>query len=91
MSNESNTTDAIVHDPEASKGEKLDRLRDMGYELKRYATKNEASVDEVEAKVAGIEHVELETTRDFFDLFVDGCQFRPMPARLSSETAVQAT
>ncbi|MDP6709211.1 MAG: ASKHA domain-containing protein [Alphaproteobacteria bacterium] len=46
---------------------------------------------EVEAKVAGIEHVELETTQDFFDLFVDGCQFRPMPARLSSETAVQTT
>ena len=25
-----------------------------------------------------IEHVELETTPDFFDLFVDGCQFKPM-------------
>lgn len=54
MSNESNTTDAIIHDPNASKGEKLDRLRDMGYELKRYAAKNEASADEVEAKVAEI-------------------------------------
>jgi hypothetical protein len=54
MSNESNTTDAIVHDPAASKGEKLDRLRDMSYELKRHATKNETSVDDVEAKVAEI-------------------------------------
>jgi uncharacterized 2Fe-2S/4Fe-4S cluster protein (DUF4445 family) len=25
-----------------------------------------------------VEHVELETTPDFFDLFVDGCQFKPM-------------
>ena len=25
-----------------------------------------------------IEHIELETTEDFFDLFVDGCQFSPM-------------
>jgi uncharacterized 2Fe-2S/4Fe-4S cluster protein (DUF4445 family) len=27
-----------------------------------------------------IEHVELETTPDFFDVFVEGCQFKPMPA-----------
>lgn len=54
MSNESNTTDAIIRDPNASKSEKLDRLRDMSYELKRYATKNEASADDVEAKVAEI-------------------------------------
>ncbi len=54
MSNESNTTDAIVHDANASKGEKLEKLRDMGYELKRYATKNQTSIDDVEAKVAEI-------------------------------------
>ena len=29
-----------------------------------------------------IEHVELETTPDFFEIFVEGCQFKPMPARL---------
>ncbi len=28
--------------------------------------------------VRDIEHVELETTPDFFELFVDGCQFKPM-------------
>ena len=31
-----------------------------------------------------VEHVELETTPDFFDVFVEGCQFKPMavgPAR----------
>jgi uncharacterized 2Fe-2S/4Fe-4S cluster protein (DUF4445 family) len=28
--------------------------------------------------VAKIEHVELETTADFFELFVEGCQFKPM-------------
>jgi uncharacterized 2Fe-2S/4Fe-4S cluster protein (DUF4445 family) len=26
-----------------------------------------------------IEHVELETTPDFFDIFVEGCIFKPMP------------
>ena len=30
-----------------------------------------------------IEHVELETTPDFFELFVDGCQFKPLPDRLA--------
>jgi uncharacterized 2Fe-2S/4Fe-4S cluster protein (DUF4445 family) len=33
----------------------------------------------VEQLVQTIEHVELETTPDFFELFVEGCQFKPMP------------
>ena len=39
---------------------------------------------EVESLVKDIQHVELETTADFFDVFVEGCQFKPMPAELSS-------
>lgn len=35
--------------------------------------------DALEAMVARIEHVELETTSDFFEIFVEGCQFKPMP------------
>jgi uncharacterized 2Fe-2S/4Fe-4S cluster protein (DUF4445 family) len=34
----------------------------------------------IEALIARIEHVELELTPDFFELFVDGCQFKPLPA-----------
>jgi uncharacterized 2Fe-2S/4Fe-4S cluster protein (DUF4445 family) len=33
----------------------------------------------IEALVRRIEHVELETTPDFFDIFVEGCLFNPMP------------
>lgn len=33
----------------------------------------------IERLVRGIEHVELETTPDFFEVFVEGCQFKPMP------------
>lgn len=33
----------------------------------------------VEDLVRRVEHVELETTPDFFDIFVEGCQFKPMP------------
>ena len=28
--------------------------------------------------VGKIEHIELETTPDFFDIFVEGCLFKPM-------------
>jgi uncharacterized 2Fe-2S/4Fe-4S cluster protein (DUF4445 family) len=38
----------------------------------------------VEALVKQIEHVELETTPDFFEVFVEGCQFKPMPGVLES-------
>jgi uncharacterized 2Fe-2S/4Fe-4S cluster protein (DUF4445 family) len=36
----------------------------------------------LEERVKQIEHIELETTPDFFDVFVEGCQFKPMPAVL---------
>ncbi len=32
----------------------------------------------IEAFVKNIEHIELETTSDFFEIFVEGCQFKPM-------------
>ena len=37
--------------------------------------------ESVEALVKKIEHVELETTPDFFEVFVEGCQFKPMPRK----------
>lgn len=39
--------------------------------------------DSIECLVKGIEHVELETTPDFFEVFVEGCQFKPMPKELA--------
>ncbi|MEX0763040.1 MAG: ASKHA domain-containing protein [Dehalococcoidia bacterium] len=33
---------------------------------------------EIEELVKTIRHIELETTPDFFDFFVEGCQFKPM-------------
>ncbi len=32
----------------------------------------------VEQLILNVEHVELETTPDFFDIFVEGCMFKPM-------------
>lgn len=40
---------------------------------------------EIESFVKNIEHIELETTPDFFDVFVEGCQFKPMPTEITKE------
>lgn len=39
----------------------------------------------LEEMVRRIEHIELETTEDFFDIFVEGCLFQAMPAQLDSD------
>jgi uncharacterized 2Fe-2S/4Fe-4S cluster protein (DUF4445 family) len=40
--------------------------------------------DRLAALIRRVEHVELETSVDFFELFVDGCQFKPLPASVAS-------
>jgi uncharacterized 2Fe-2S/4Fe-4S cluster protein (DUF4445 family) len=51
----------------------------------------------LEEQVKSITHVELETTADFFDLFVEGCQLKPMPASRADaapkrrQTAIQGS
>lgn len=42
---------------------------------------SEKKREAIETFVNNIEHIELETTPDFFDVFVEGCQFKPMPAK----------
>jgi uncharacterized 2Fe-2S/4Fe-4S cluster protein (DUF4445 family) len=39
----------------------------------------------IEDLVKRIEHIELETVPDFFDVFVEGCQFKPMPIATGRE------
>ena len=34
----------------------------------------------LEERVKSVEHIELETTPDFFEVFVEGCRLEPMPA-----------
>ena len=41
----------------------------------------------LEETVKEIEHIELETTPDFFEIFVEGCQLKPMPTHISEATA----
>ena len=42
--------------------------------------------DAIESLVKDIQHIELETTPDFFDIFVEACQFKPMPADLAAHS-----
>jgi uncharacterized 2Fe-2S/4Fe-4S cluster protein (DUF4445 family) len=41
----------------------------------------------LEETIRRIEHVELELVPDFFEIFVEGCQFKPMPSSLISHDA----
>jgi uncharacterized 2Fe-2S/4Fe-4S cluster protein (DUF4445 family) len=43
----------------------------------------------LESLVQDIEHIELETTPDFFELFVDGCQLKPMPEVFRPEATAE--
>ena len=52
----------------------VDRAAQGARELMLSQTKR----DEIEQLINNIEHVELETMEDFFDVFVEGCQFKPM-------------
>lgn len=45
---------------------------------------NRPSRAALEALCPRIEHVELETRPEFFDAFVEGCMFKPMPDRILS-------
>ena len=37
----------------------------------------------IEDLVKNISHIELETTPDFFDIFVEGCMFKEMPTEIT--------
>ena len=62
--------------------ERIDKVGNASLEGATIMLLSSGMRDEVERMVGRIEHVELETTSDFFDIFVDGCTFNPMPATL---------
>ena len=43
----------------------------------------------LETFVQDITHIELETTPDFFEIFVEGCQLKKMPAHLGGEDGAE--
>ena len=59
----------------------MDKLQRPFYMLLGGATLALLSINqrrELEETVRKIEHIELETDKDFFNHFVEGCQFKPL-------------
>ena len=44
--------------------------------------------ESIDSLVKEIEHIELETTPDFFEIFVEACQFKPMPDQCVSSPTI---
>ncbi len=66
----------------------LDRIRQVGNSAIEGATLALRSLKlrpALDSFVRTIEHVELETDVDFFDAFVEGCQFKPLGAQQAQE------
>ncbi len=67
--------------------ERVERIGNAALQGAREVLLSRTKRARLEALVRRIEHVELETTDDFFEIFVDGCQFKPMPAVLDGTGA----
>ena len=65
-------------------GERIVRLGNAALQGARELLLSRRRRESIEQFIRRIEHVELETTSDFFDIFVEGCQFKPMPMSDSS-------
>ncbi|MCH2584153.1 MAG: ATP-binding protein, partial [Planctomycetes bacterium] len=60
--------------------EKITRIGNAAIEGATLALLSTRRRLELEETVSRIEHIELETDPDFFDHFVEGCQFKPIGA-----------
>lgn len=61
-------------------GERIVKIGNAAVQGAREVLLSRGKRESIEELVKKIEHVELETTPDFFEVFVEGCQFKPMPA-----------
>ena len=58
--------------------ERIERVGNVAIEGAMRLLLSQSARSELDRTVQGIEHVELELHEDFFDFFVDGCQFMPV-------------
>ena len=64
--------------------ERVEKVGNAALEGARQALLSLPRRRRLEELVRGIEHIELETTPDFFEIFVEACQFKPMPDLLET-------
>ena len=62
--------------------EKKSKVGNASLEGATIMLKSVSSRISIEQLVRKVEHIELETTPDFFDIFVEGCMFKPMPREI---------
>mgnify|MGYP001499540616 FL=1 len=62
--------------------EKISKVGNASLEGATIMLKSVSSRISIEQLVRKVEHIELETTPDFFDIFVEGCMFKPMPREI---------
>jgi len=62
--------------------ERIEKIGNAAVQGAREALLSASRRRRIERFVREVEHIELETTPDFFEVFVEGCQFKPMPSVL---------
>ncbi|MFL2761735.1 MAG: ASKHA domain-containing protein [Dehalococcoidia bacterium] len=63
--------------------EKITKVGNASLEGATIMLKSKFFRKQIEEKVKLIDHIELETCDDFFEIFVEGCMFKPMPKILA--------
>ena len=64
-------------------GERIYKIGNASLKGAREILLSRSTRETIEQLATNIEHIELETTPDFFEIFVDACQFNPMPENLT--------
>ena len=76
MNSENAKSIGFISNFPSSKIEKIGNSSLEGATLMLKSTNLRSRIEEL---VKNVSHIELETTPDFFDIFVEGCMFKPMP------------
>ena len=64
-------------------GDRIEKIGNAAVQGAKEVLLSRSKRETIERLVKGIEHIELETTPDFFEVFVEACQFKPMPPELT--------
>ena len=64
--------------------EKIKKIGNASLEGATLMLKSTKLRDRIEEICSKIQHVELETTPDFFEIFVEGCMFKAMPKKFTN-------
>lgn len=68
--------------------ERIIKVGNAALQGAREALLSRPTRETIDSLVKQIEHIELETTPDFFEIFVEACQFKPMPDQCVSSPTI---